>query len=310
VKDRQGVYTGYRFAHPVKDLAAGGALDFIQPCQYAVDREGTRAELDFARELLGESLEIRVGCGGFGFGNLSFQALRLMGTEVMFQSLRDCPDQFHRLMRMAVDESLARARWAEAEGLLTLNNGHHCTCGTCYNYTTRLPGAGHVPGRVRLRDLWMGMDAQETVGLSPAQFREFFYPYYAELAREHGLVYFGCCEPLDTVWDSLGGLPGLRAASVSRWADEARMAKLLAGTGIVYSRKPDPNLLGVDVRLDEKAWRREIARTLAVTAPAGVPAELVIRDVYTLHGDLGKARRAVALAREEVDRAHGPAGKG
>jgi hypothetical protein len=31
--------------------------------------------------------------------------------------------------------------------------------------------------------------------------------------------------------------------------------------------------------------------------------EIIIRDVYTLHGDIGNARRAVEIARREVSRA-------
>jgi len=36
-----------------------------------------------------------------------------------------------------------------------------------------------------------------------------------------------------------------------------------------------------------------------------VPYEFVVRDVYTMHGDLGKARRAADLARAEIDRRYG-----
>jgi hypothetical protein len=31
--------------------------------------------------------------------------------------------------------------------------------------------------------------------------------------------------------------------------------------------------------------------------------EFIVRDVYTVHGNLGKPRRAVEIARREIDRA-------
>ena len=118
-----------------------------------------------------------------------------------------------------------------------------------------------------------------------------------------GLVYFGCCEPADPIWEkSLSHLPNLKAVSISRWANQAYMADALAGTGIVFSRKPNPNLLGVNVALDEQAWADEIRQTLELTTKKEVPLELIVRDVYTMHGNLEKARRAVEIARCEIDK--------
>ena len=80
------------------------------------------------------------------------------------------------------------------------------------------------------------------------------------------------------------------------------MGEALRGTGIVFSRKPDPNLVGVGVNLDEGAWSAHIRETL--DAARGVNVEFIIIDVYTLHGNIGKLHRAIELARSEIDR-HG-----
>ncbi len=135
----------------------------------------------------------------------------------------------------------------------------------------------------------------------PTLFHQFIYPYYAELAALFGLVYWGCCEPADPIWEkSLSHLPNLKAVSISRWANQNYMAEALQGTGIVFSRKPNPNLLGVSVALDEDAWAAEIRDTLEAVVPRGVPLEFVVRDVYTVHGNLDKPRRAVEIARREI----------
>jgi hypothetical protein len=150
------------------------------------------------------------------------------------------------------------------------------------------------------------MDSQETVGVSPELFHEFIFPYYCELAEMYGLVYWGCCEPADPIWEtSLSQLPNLKAVSISRWANQNFMAEALAGRNMVFSRKPNPNLLGVDVKLNEAAWSAEIRSTLDATAGKALNLEFVVRDVYTMHGDVGKARRAVELARQEIDLRYG-----
>jgi hypothetical protein len=233
--------------------------------------------------------------------------MRLMSMETFFLAMYDCPDTLHAVLALLRDNAIRGARWAEAEGLLELNNGNQCTCGTCFNFTTQLPLHPVQPGRVRLTDMWAGMDSQETVGVSPALFHEFCFPYYRDLAALFGRVYWGCCEPVDPLWErSLSGLPNLKAISISRWADQRFMAEALTGRKIVYSRKPNPNLLGIDVELNEAAWAAEIRETLDVTADRDLPVEFVVRDVYSLHGNLAKATRAVEIARREIDRRFAP----
>ena len=58
----------------------------------------------------------------------------------------------------------------------------------------------------------------------------------------------------------------------------------------------------MDVALNEEAWRAEIRETLDVTAGKNIPLEFVVRDVYTMHGNLDKPRRATEVARSEIDR--------
>ena len=118
-----------------------------------------------------------------------------------------------------------------------------------------------------------------------------------------GLLYWGCCEPTHPFWEDIRKFPHLKKVSISRWCDEQFMAEALKGTGVVYSRKPDPNLLGVDVKLNEEAWTKHLRKTLELTRQIAV--EILVRDVYTVHGDLGKPRRAVEIARQEIERARG-----
>ena len=305
VQDSEGVRMGYHFNCPITDLSDG--FDMIKPASFSVDKADTQAEKQFFEETFGDILAITPRCWVYGHNYLTQRLMRLMSMETFFTAMYDCPDTLHALMAMLRDNAIRMAHWAEAEGLLALNNGNQYTCGSCYNFTTLLPKREITDGKVLLSDQWTGMDSQETVGVSPELFHEFCYPYYRDIAAMYGLVYWGCCEPADPIWEtSLSKLPNLKAVSISRWADQRYMAEALAGTGIVFSRKPDPNLLGVDRVLNEEAWAAEIRNTLNLTAGKHVQLEFAVRDVYTMHGNLDKARRAVDIARQEIDRLYPP----
>jgi hypothetical protein len=119
-----------------------------------------------------------------------------------------------------------------------------------------------------------------------------------------GLLYYGCCEPAHPFWEDIRQLPHLKKVSISRWCDQQFMGEALRGTELVFSRKPDPNYLSVDQRLDEEAWATHIRETLEATH--GVFVEFIVRDVYTVHGNLKNARHAVEIARQEIERHHRP----
>lgn len=305
IKDSEGIVTGYHFDCPVKDLVNG--FDMIKPAKFGVNRDSTQEEFAFLCETFGDILPVAIRSGTFGNNNLTQRIMRICPQEAMFMAMYDAPEQLHALMALLRDNAKRMAQWAEAEGLLELNNQNQCTCGTCFNFTDNFPKTRPARGEVKLKDMWAVMDSQETVGVKPKLFHEFFFPYYRELAELYGQIYWGCCEPADPIWEtSLSKLPNLKAVSISRWAKQEYMAEALDGKGIVFSRKPNPNLLGVDKVLNEEAWAAEIRSTMAAVQGRRVPLEFVVRDVYSMHGDLGKARRAVEIAQREIDAVYGP----
>ena len=284
-------------------------------------------------DLLGDILPVVIRTGTFGSTMLTNRVVELMGMETFFTAMYDQPDAVHHLMTYLRDNALRTMRWAEAEGLLRLNNGNQDSFGSSYNFTTRLPMNGekrgvetgnwdildssavhNIPisgvspsqenGAARLSDMWGCTNSQETVGVSPRMFREFCFPYYRDVCEPMGLLYYGCCEPAHPFWKEISQLPHLKKVSISRWCDQNIMGEALRGSEIVYSRKPDPNFLSVDDRLDEQAWTAHIHETLAATR--GVFVEFIIRDVYTVHGNLNNARSAVEVARREIDRHYHP----
>jgi len=300
--DAQGVETGYRFLHPITDLERD--LPILKPAVCHVDRQRTLVYQGFLEELLGDVLPVRIRSGTYGATMLTHRVIELMGMERFFFAMYDSPDAVHRLMGFLRDNALRVMRWAEDEGLLCLNNGNQDSFGSSYNFTTRLPGPGHDGGPVRLRDMWGATNSQETVGVSPRMFHEFCFPYYRDVCEPLGLLYYGCCEPAHPFWDDIRALPHLKKVSISPWCDQRFMGEALQGSDIVFSRKPNPNFLSLDVTLNEEAWAAHIRETLEATR--GVFVEFIIRDVYTVHGDVNHARRAVEIARCEIDRHYRP----
>ncbi len=298
IKDSEGVETGYRFLHPIKDIKTDLAL--LKPATCSVDRERTAAWKAFLDELFGGVLEVRVRTGLFGVTMLTYRVVELMGMQAFFMAMYDAPDEVHRLMAFLRDNALGMMQWAQDEGLLVLNNGNQESFGSSFNFTRSLPAAGYEGGPARLKDMWGSANSQETVGVSPAMFSEFCFPYYRDVCAPMGLLYYGCCEPAHPFWEDIRRLPHLKKVSISRWCDQQFMGDALRGTEIVFSRKPDPNFLSVDRRLDEDAWAAHIRETLE--ASRGCQVEFIIRDVYTVHGDIGNAKRAVEVARRETDR--------
>ena len=301
VADSQGINLGYQYHHPIKNLKED--LHVLKPARCSVDRDASAQHKAFAEDLFDGILRVEMVTGTYGYNNLTHRVIELMGMQAFFMAMYDSPNELHQLMARLRDNSLSVMHWAESEGLLRLNNGNQGSGGSSYNFTRRLPADGYAPPAARLCDMWGSANSQETVGVSPELFHEFCFPYYRDVCEPLGLLYFGCCEPADPFWDDLSRLPHLKKISISRWCDQKFIGDALRGTDIVFSRKPDPRFIGVDVDLDEDAWRADVRETLDATR--GVFTEFIYRDVYTVHGNLDKPKRAVQIAREEIDKARG-----
>ncbi|MDR2136468.1 MAG: hypothetical protein LBO76_07620 [Treponema sp.] len=281
---------------PVFETLEDG-LPLLRPSEYRCDTAGLEAYEQAAGDLLGDILPVvRKNAFNDWFITPTAHVVNLMGMENMYCAMMAEAESFHRLMRLVTDDLKRCLRWQEEQGLLILNNGNDYMGSGSFCFSDELPAAG-FSGLVRSRDLWGHINSQESIGISPEQFAEFIYPYYEELAREYGLVYYGCCEPVHAYWDgSLGRLPNLRKISISPWCDEEAMAERLAGGRVIYSRKPSPNFIGIKAEFDEAAFTAYMQKTAAAVR-GRCRAEFIFRDIYSLHGNLAKTRRAVEITR-------------
>jgi len=296
----------YKIEYPLANLTDD--LHMLKPSSFSSDIDEARSYANSIGEIIGDILPVRIRNNSLLWRfALTQNVVQLMGMENFYLAMYEEPEELHQLMAFLRDDILAFVKWQEENGLLTPNWGNEHSGSNSYGFTNKLPTNSPsqtdlLKGKtdIRLSDLWINTNSQESVGISKECFTEFVLPYYVDICKRAGLVYYGCCEPVHMIFDgALDTLPNLRKLSVSPWCNEEDIAEKLQGKDIIYSRKPSPNYLGVGKELDEDAFCSHIAATL--NAAKGLPLEFTFRDIYTLSGNIPKLRRAVDLVRNLID---------
>ena len=279
---------------PIKDLDRD--FEKLRPRTYSVDREVTMTSKAYHEAIFEDSLPVRIRGGFWWTTGMTWSAIDLVGLENLMLYMMDNPDGLHRLMAFLRDEHIAYAKWLEKEQLLSLNNENDYIGSGSMGYSRDLPQSDWTPGTpIRLKDQWVLSESQETVGVGPALFEEFVFPYQLKVIELFGKCYYGCCEPVHNRLHVLKRYPNLARVSVSPWADEAFMAREL-GRDYVYSRKQNPTL--ISTHFDEEAIRADLRNTLS--GAGGCRLELIMKDVHTVNNEPERLARWVALARESI----------
>lgn len=298
--DGQGRNIGFSWDHAIQNVAED--LGKFKEWEFSADREKTAKRLELAGDILGDIIKVVPINTNTVWGTMiTHRVVTLMGMENMFTSFYDYPDEMHALCEYLTRNLLRFLYWQEAEGLLTLNNGNQYAGAGSFGFTTRLPKEGY-DGKVRVKDLWLNTNSQESVGLSPDMYGEFVYPYARRLAEACGMLYYGCCEPVHTIWERyLKEMPNLEKVSISAWCNEEFMGQALKDSRVIYSRKPNPTFIGAEKVFNEPAFREHIRHTVSCAKDCNL--EIIFRDIYTTMGERLRAKRAVEIVREEFGRA-------
>lgn len=288
---------GHQFESVVEDLEED--YHKLQETAFGVDMEKTMKKKAALEEIFGDILSVKIIMDCL-YSVPTQMIVHFMKMENMMYNIYDYPELFQEMMGRIADDTIAYYRFLEEKRLIlptvegeALGNGSWC-------FNKELPGEEEAKKRpLTTKDVWGFMDSQETVGFSPAMYEEFIFPCYKKIADQYGLLSYGCCEPVDTIWDRcLSKLKNLRKLSISPWCKEEVMGERLQGSNVIYFRKPSPNYLGVGTTLDEEEVRSSIRKTL--NAAKGCKLEFAQRDVYTINHDITKARRYVDIIKEEI----------
>jgi hypothetical protein len=283
----------FRWYAPLKDYADMGRLHYPQ---IVVDEAETARMVEQAQSVLGDLLTVRLKTSWWWTCGMTWTLVNLRGLGQIMLDMVDYPDELRQLMAFLRDGHLAKLDWLEQHHLLSLNNDGTYVGSGGFGWTHELPQPDFA-GPVRTRDMWGFAESQETVGVSPAMFGEFVFPFQLPILERFGLNCYGCCEPLDKRWPLVKQIPHLRRVSVSPWANLAQMAEYLGGDYIL-SLKPNPAYLAMEA-FDEERIRADLRRDLHIARNCRV--EVIMKDNHTLRNDPRRATRWVQIAREEAE---------
>ncbi|OPZ83279.1 MAG: hypothetical protein BWY76_02351 [bacterium ADurb.Bin429] len=257
-------------------LVSDADLDRVQTPVLIHDAAETARRMEVAHDLFDGTLDI-FEQGYDPYLSIWDPISAWMSVEDACFALVDRPEFMMELVQRMVGGYMTMLDQAEAEGLLCHSQSLiHCTGA----FTDELPAPGFDPAKPRTKDIWMFGLAQMFSTVSPAMFKEYEIEPNLPLFRRFGLVYYGCCDPLDRKMAEVRRIPNLRKISMSPWVDEELGASEIRGD-YVYSRKPNPALLAWP-SFDENAAREHLQTTADICARHGCPLELIFKDISTV----------------------------
>ena len=280
---------------PLKDLQTDlGKLHFRE---LVIDEAETARRMEDCLACGEGILPVHFVTDFFWSVGLTATVMDLFGLEPFMLAMYDDPDGVHALMNFLMEDAFHLLDELERRRLVTYNSERfQAGSGGCA-YTSSLPGFTH-PGKkpVTWRDNWGLLESQVTVGISPEMFGEFIAPYQKRLSERFGLVYCGCCEPVENHFEYVRDYANLRTISVSPWSNVAVCAELYKNDYAMMC-KPNPGAVAVDFLEDE--IRRNLERILAPTRENSIG--IVLKDLHTVSHDLTRYARWSRIAREMID---------
>ena len=296
--DAYGRHVAHMPEHPIKNL--GTDLDLLKPLDFFVDKEKTNEIKDTLNDAFGDILPTVIRGKNVWTMGLTVELIKLISLEDFYMAMYDHPEELHKIMEFLMNEKLRLVKHMEEGDMLTLNNEADYYATGSYGFTEELPQKDFT-GHVRTQDLSVLLESQETSTVSPALYEEFVFPYYMEIAKQYGRLYYGCCEPVEKIWHLIKRYPNLAAVSISPWCDQEAMADNIAGD-YIYSRKPMPTLVSTE-HFDEDAIKNDLEFTVKTAAKCEL--ELIMKDVHSVNFEYNRIGRWVELARDAVEKYYG-----
>ncbi len=274
IKGDTGAYIS---AHSYTDqLRTEDDLARLREPEIVYNREASEEALSLAVEVFAGLMDVELAGRTLGYG-IWDRIATFRGVENLLMDLAMRPDFMHRTARRFMEIARSEFRQLEEQGLLDPRQTLlHCTP-AC---TDELP-AEDFDGRVRAKDVWGRCAAQIFGAVSRDMHDEFDLAYNQELFKDCGLLYYGCCEPMDGKIDLLRKrFRNLRKISITPWADPHRAAENMGGD-YVMAAKPNPAFVARP-RFDPEPVKREIGRYCEACSRHGVTLEFVLKDISTI----------------------------
>lgn len=300
VKEQQikGDTGAYIASHAYTDqLSAEDDLAKLHPPEVVYDQAATEGAFAVAKEVFAGLMDVEiVGSGGLHF-NIWDDVARYRGVENLLMDLAERPEFMHATARRFMEIGQSQFKQLEEQGLLDPRPVLlHCTA-AC---SRELP-APDCRGHYRAKDVWGRCAAQIFGSVSPAMHDEFDLAYNELLFKDCGLLYYGCCEPMDRKIDILRKrFKNLRKISITPWADPQRAAENM-GRDYVMAAKPNPAFVA-SPRFDPAPVEAEIARYCKACREHGTTLEFVLKDISTIANNPENLTQWAATVNATIDR--------
>ena len=295
IRSESGTYAA---SHAYFDqLQTDDDLAKLHPDIIVYDRENSEIALAVATSVFKGLMEVDLIGQDYLGANIWDDIARFRGVENLLLDLALRPEFMHRTAARFTEIYQSRFQQTEAQGLLdarivTL----HCTVGSA----RELP-APDFDDVVRPKDLWGRCAAQIFGSVSPEMHDEFDLAYSQQLFSNCGLLYYGCCEPMDRKIDILKKrFANLRKVSITPWADPHRAAEAM-GHDIVMAAKPNPAFVATS-SFNPAPVESEIAAYCEACLRYGTPLEFVLKDISTINNQPEILTQWAATVNDVIDR--------
>jgi hypothetical protein len=286
----------YAKAHEYKDqLKTDEDLEKIRMPVISYDKQGTERAAEIASEAFEGLLPVELEGTRLQY-NIWDRISTYRGVDNLLLDLAIRPDFMHKTASKFRDVFAATmAQYLEQDLVETNPVILHCTPA----WTRELPAAD-FDGTVRLEDCWGRCSAQIFAAVSPEMHDEFDLAYNQELFGECGLLYYGCCEPMDRKIDILRKrFRNLRKITVTPWADAERAAGYIGGD-YVMAAKPNPAFVNMSPFRPEPV-EEELRRYVEACKRHGTTCELVLKDISTIDRNPENLTRWAETAKRVLD---------
>jgi len=240
------------------------------------DKKETLRRYQMVGEILGDILPVKLkGIEAFYVATWD-DISRYRGVTSLLMDLVDRPEYMHKIVSKLNDIKLAELeQYEELELFDSSPSSLHCTP----VHTSDLPGDSFDGVKLTRKNIWGRGCAQIFASVSNAMHEEFDIEYMKKTVGQCGLVYYGCCEPLDKKIDIVEKIPNLRKISITPWAN-VNVAAEAIGSKYVLSAKPNPSAVAVPI-LDKENLKKEIGDILDACKRNSCSCDIVLKDIST-----------------------------
>ena len=284
-------------AHGYKDvLPDDEAVERVcVPGNVSIDEEETERLLAYNREVFDGILPVKKSGIDNRFATWDVISC-LHGVETSLMDLVDRPEFMHRMVEKFTQIYERELDCYERLNVLDGDQYYlHCTPACTYD----LPVKYMDTDKIGAKDVWGRGVAQILGAVSPEMLDEFDLRYQRRLADRCGLLYYGCCEPLDGKIGKLRQFKNLRRISITPWANVDKAAEEM-GSDFVLSYKSNPAYVASGT-LDTDAAKAETRKVLSACRKNGTPCEFILKDITTAKGNVGALADWVNLVNAQID---------